>query len=118
MNSSRRHCLQLAAGAAALPAVSRIAWPQAYPSRPITIVVPFVAGGPSGLLRRMVGERFRSSFGQPGVIENVPGANGSNGVGRGTPAAPGGYTLGIGLRYTPVRHGAVYTLPYHVQKDV
>jgi tripartite-type tricarboxylate transporter receptor subunit TctC len=54
MKSSRRHCLQLAAAAAALPAVSRIAWPQAYPSRPITIVVGFVAGGPSDLLGRMV----------------------------------------------------------------
>jgi tripartite-type tricarboxylate transporter receptor subunit TctC len=117
MKSSRRHCIQLAAGAAALPAVSRIAWPQAYPSRPITIVVPFVAGGPSDLLGRMVGERFRSSFGQPVVIENVAGANGSIGVGRVARAAPDGYTLVIGIWNTHVVNGAIYTLPYDVQKD-
>src|SRR5215472_1446740 len=69
MKLPRRNFLHLAAGAAALPAVSRIARAQAYPSRPITIVVGFVAGGPSDLLGRMVGERFRSSFGQPVVIE-------------------------------------------------
>src|SRR5262249_53171480 len=117
MKSSRRHCLQLAAAAAALPAVSRIAWPQAYPSRPITIVVGFVAGGPSDLLGRMVGERFRSSFGQPVVVENVPAANGSIGVGRVARAAPDGYTLVIGLWNTHVVNGAIYTLPYDVQKD-
>ena len=117
MKSSRRHCLQLTAAAAAMPAVSRIGWPQAYPSRPITIVVPFVAGGPSDLLGRMVGERLRSSFGQPVVIENVPGANGSIGVGRVARAAPDGYTLAIGLWNTHVVNGAIYTLPYDVQKD-
>jgi hypothetical protein len=97
MKLPRRQFLHLAAGAAALPAVSRIAIAQAYPSRPITIVVPFVAGGPSDLLGRMVGDRFRSSFGQPVVVENVPGANGSIGVGRVARAAPDGYTLVIGL---------------------
>ena len=117
MKPSRRHCLQLAAGAAALPAVSGIAWPQAYPSRPITIVVPFPAGGPSDLLGRMVGERFRSSFGQPVVIENVPGANGSIGVGRVARATPDGYTLVIGTSTTHVVNGAIYTLAYDMQKD-
>src|SRR5215475_1502404 len=109
--------LHLAAGAAALSAVSRIAWAQAYPSRPITIVVPWPAGGPSDLLGRMVGERFRSSFGQPVVIENVPGANGSIGVGRFARATPDGYTLVIGNWNTHVVNGAIYTLPYDVQKD-
>jgi tripartite-type tricarboxylate transporter receptor subunit TctC len=117
MKSSRRHCLQLALAAAALPAISRIAWPQAYPSRPITIVVGYVAGGPSDLLGRMVGERLRSSFGQPVVIENVPGANGSIGIGRVARATPDGYTLVIGLWNTHVVNGAIYTLPYDVQKD-
>ena len=117
MKSSRRRCLQFAAAAAALPVVSRIAWPQAYPSRPITIVVPWPAGGPSDLLGRMVGERFRSSFGQPVVIENVPGANGSIGVGRVARATPDGYTLIIGNWNTHVVNGAIYTLPYNVQKD-
>src|SRR5262249_51379238 len=117
MKLPRRDFLHLAAGAAALPAVSRMASAQAYPTRPITIVVGFVAGGPSGLLGRMVGEPFRSSFGQPVVIENVPGANGSIGVGRVARAAPDGYTLVIGLWNTHVVNGAIYTLPYDVQKD-
>src|SRR5262249_50584403 len=117
MKLPRRNFLHLAAGAAALPAVSRIARAQAYPSRPITIVVGFVAGGPSDFPRRMGGQLFRSSFGQPVVIENVPGANGSIGVGRVARAAPDGYTLVIGLWNTHVVNGAIYTLPYDVQKD-
>ena len=117
MKLPRRQFLHLVAGAAALPAVSRIARAQAYPSRPITIVVGFIAGGPSDLLGRMVGERFRSSFGQPVVIENVPGANGSIGVGRFARATPDGYTLVIGNWNTHVVNGAIYTLPYDVQKD-
>jgi hypothetical protein len=71
MKLPRRRFLHLAAGAAALPAVSRIASAQAYPSRPITLVVPFPPGGPTDLLGRMVGERLRLSFGQSVVIENV-----------------------------------------------
>src|SRR5215470_110391 len=82
MKLPRRNFLHLAAGAAVLPVLPRIARAQAYPTRPITIVVPFVPGGPSDWLGRLVAERFRSSFGQPVVIENVAGANGSLGVGR------------------------------------
>src|SRR5262245_32639097 len=117
MKLPRRNFLHLAAGAAALPAVSRIARAQAYPSRPITIVVGFVAGGPSDLLGRMVGERFRSSFGQPVVIENVPGANGSIGVGRVARAAPDGYTLVIGLWNTHVVNGAIRSEERRAGKD-
>jgi tripartite-type tricarboxylate transporter receptor subunit TctC len=117
MKLSRRRFLHLAAGAAALPAVSRIASAQAYPSRPITLVVPFPPGGPTDLLGRMVGERLRLSFGQSVVIENVVGANGSIGVGRVARAAPDGYTLVLGLWNTHVSNGAVYALSYDVQKD-
>src|SRR5215472_15190856 len=116
MKLPRRNFLHLAAGAA-LPAVSRIARAQAYPSRPITIVVPFVAGGPADLLGRMVAERLRSSFGQPVLVENVAGANGSLGVGRVARAGPDGYTLVIGLWNTHVVNGAIYSLPYDVQTD-
>jgi tripartite-type tricarboxylate transporter receptor subunit TctC len=117
MKLPRRRFLHLAAGAAALPAVSRIASAQAYPSRPITLVVPFPPGGPTDLLGRMVGERLRLSFGQSVVIENVVGANGSIGVGRVARAAPDGYTLVLGLWNTHVSNGAVYALSYDVQKD-
>jgi tripartite-type tricarboxylate transporter receptor subunit TctC len=113
----RRQFLHLAAGAATLPAASRITRAQAYPARPITIVVPFVAGGPTDLLGRMVAERVRQSFGQPALVENVAGANGSIGVGRVARAAPDGYTVVIGLWNTHVVNGAIYTLPYDVQND-
>src|SRR6516165_2121144 len=117
MKLPRRNFLHLAAGAAVLPVLPRIARAQAYPTRPITIVVPFVPGGPSDWLGRLVAERFRSSFGQPVVIENVAGANGSLGVGRVARAAPDGYTLLIGLWNTHVANGAIYALPYDVQQD-
>jgi len=117
MKIPRRKFLHLAAGAAALPAVTRIAVAQTYPSRPITIVVPFPAGGPSDFLGRIVSERLRVSFGQQVVVENVPGANGSTGVGRVARATPDGYTLVIGLWNTHVANGAVYTLRYDVQAD-
>src|SRR5262249_40727596 len=73
----RRRFLGMAAAAAALPWVSRTAMAQAYPSRPITLVVPFPAAGPADVLARILGERMRESLGQPLVIENVTGAAGS-----------------------------------------
>src|SRR5438105_3776279 len=72
----RRQFLSLAAGAAALPAVSEIARAQAYPIRPITIVVPYAAGGGSDVIGRIVAERMRVSLRQPVIIENVAGAGG------------------------------------------
>jgi len=89
----RRQFLHLAAGAAALPAMSRIAGAQTYPSRSITMVVPFAAGGPVDTLARIVAERMRTSLGQPVVIENVTGAGGSIGAGRVARAFPDGYTV-------------------------
>ena len=78
----RRQFLHLAAGAATLPAVSRLAWAQTYPSRPITIVVPFPAGGPTDALARILAERMRGPLGQPAIIENPTGAGGTIGTGR------------------------------------
>ena len=67
-----------------------------YPSRPITIIVPFAAGGPTDALARMLGEGMRAALGQPIVVENVTGAGGTIGVARAVHAAPDGYTLSIG----------------------
>ena len=114
----RRQFLHLAAGAAALPTVSRVAWSQTYPSRPITMIVPFPAGGPTDVIGRLVAERMRQSLGQPVIIENVAGANGSVGVGRAARAAPDGYTLSIGQVGTHVFNGAIYTLQYDLLNDL
>jgi tripartite-type tricarboxylate transporter receptor subunit TctC len=117
MKLSRRKVLDLAAGAAALPAVSCLAWAQGYPTRPITMVVPYSAGGPADAVGRVLAERMRASLGQPVIIENVSGANGSIAVGRVAHAAPDGYTLSLGLWNTHVSNGALYALPYDVLND-
>src|SRR5690348_13106802 len=96
MRLPRRRFLQIAAGAAALPAAARMASAQAYPSRPITMIVPFPAGGATDTFGRLLGERMRDFLGQTIVVENVGGAAGSLGVGRAVRAAPDGHTLIIG----------------------
>src|SRR5271155_3467638 len=90
---------------------------QPYPARPITMVVPFAAGGPTDTITRIVGERMRVSLGQTVIIENVTGADGSIGVGRVARAAPDGYTLSIGQWSTHVLNGAAYALAYDLLKD-
>ena len=106
MKTPRRKFLHLAAGAAALPVVSRIASAQAYPTRPIKIVVPYAPGGSSDVIARNLAERMRVSLGQPVVIENTTGAGGTIGTGRVAGAAPDGYTLGLGHLATHVMNGA------------
>jgi tripartite-type tricarboxylate transporter receptor subunit TctC len=91
---------------------------QPYPSRPITIVVPFAAGGPTDAIARTVGERMRVSLGQPILIENVTGAGGSIGVGRAVQAAPDGYTVSMGHLGTHVVNGALYPLKYDLLNDL
>jgi len=92
----RRQFLRLAAGAAALPAVSRVARAQAYPSRPITMIVGLAAGAATDTIGRRIADRMKSSLGQPVIVENVTGAGGTIAAGRVARAAPDGYTLGIG----------------------
>lgn len=89
-----------------------------YPARPITIVVPFAAGGPTDLLARLLGEHIRSDLGQPVLVENITGAGGSIGVGRVAAAAPDGYTLSAGHFGTHVANGAIYPLKYDLQRDL
>jgi tripartite-type tricarboxylate transporter receptor subunit TctC len=108
----RRNFLHLAAGAAALPAVSRIAKAQAYPSRPVTMVVGVAAGAATDTIGRVMAERMKSSLGQPVILENMTGAGGTIAVGRVARAAPDGYTLGIGNSATYVMSGATYALQY------
>src|SRR5262245_45578860 len=117
MKLPRRKFLHLAAGAAALPARSRIAHAQAYPTRPITIIVPTTAGGPPDTIARLLGERMRITLGQPIIVENVTGAGGTIGVGRVVRAEPDGYTLSIGHLNSHVFSGATYVLPFDLVND-
>jgi tripartite-type tricarboxylate transporter receptor subunit TctC len=90
---------------------------QAYPSHPITMIMPFPAGGSFDAIARIMAERMRAVLGQPIVIEVVSGASGSIGVGRAARAAPDGYTLSYGGWPSHVLNGAVLTLPYHPLND-
>jgi tripartite-type tricarboxylate transporter receptor subunit TctC len=81
---------------------------QPYPSRPVTIIVPFPAGGPTDTLARILSERMRMSLGQPVLIENVTGAGASIGVARAAQAAPDGHALSIGNWTSHVGSGAMY----------
>jgi tripartite-type tricarboxylate transporter receptor subunit TctC len=117
MNLPRRKFLSLTAVAATLSASTHIARAQGYPSRPITIVVPFAPGGALDVFGRILAERMRASLVQTIIVENVAGANGSVGTGRVARAAPDGYTLGIGYWGTHVANGVLYTLPYDVLGD-
>ena len=100
--------LWLAAGPAAA---------QTYPDRPITMIVPFPAGGPTDAVARIVSDRMKSSLGQPIVIANVVGASGSVGVGRAARSAADGYTLSFGTWSTHVVNGAVMELSYNTLAD-
>src|SRR5262247_1921746 len=93
MKLPRRNFLHLAAGAAALPALSRIAWAQAYPTRPVRIIVAFAPAGSSDIVARLMGQWLSERLGQPFVIENRPGAGGNIGTEAVVRALPDGYTL-------------------------
>lgn len=103
---------------AAVLAFHSSAFADNFPSRPITIVVPFSAGGPSDAMARILGERMKMALGQPVLVENVTGAAGSIGVGRVVHAAPDGYTVGIGHLGTHVANGAIYKLNYDLVSDL
>ena len=90
---------------------------QTYPSRPVTMVVPYAPGGPTDTIARIMAEHMRGSLGQPVIIENVSGAGGSIGVARVARATPDGYTLSVGNLSSHVMNGAVYALPYDLIAD-
>ncbi len=104
----RRQFLHLAAGAAVLPTVTRIAKAQTYPTRPITLIVPFAAGGPTDVTARIIGEHMSQTLGQPIIIENVVGAGGTTGSTRAMRANPNGYTIQLGQTGTHAAAVAFY----------
>jgi tripartite-type tricarboxylate transporter receptor subunit TctC len=106
------------AALAALLVSSGIAGAETFPSHPLTMVVPFSAGGPTDAMARILAERMRVTLGQNILIENVTGAAGSLGVGRVVRSAPDGYTISIGHLGTHVANGAIYKLGYDLLTDL
>ena len=112
---ARKGLLALALASSVLP---QLALAQPYPSRPITVIVPFGAGGPADSVARILGEAMRKSLGQPVVIENVTGASGTIGVARAVRAPADGYTVSLGNWPSHIVNGAIYALPYDVRTDL
>jgi tripartite-type tricarboxylate transporter receptor subunit TctC len=102
----------------ALAALSATVRAETYPSHPITLIVPFSAGGPTDSMARILGEHMQRTLGQAITIENVTGAAGSLGVGRVVRSAPDGYTVSIGHLGTHVANGAIYKLGYDLVTDL
>jgi tripartite-type tricarboxylate transporter receptor subunit TctC len=117
MNIGRRLFLQFAASAVAVPAFYGIARAQTYPMHPITMIIPVAAGSSSDVVGRVVAERMGRSLGQPIIIENVSGADGSTGTGRAVKAKADGYTIELGFNSSHALNGAFYSLPYDVLSD-
>ena len=107
----------VAAFVVALLSLCSIASAQPYPSRPITMVVPFAAGGPVDTVARILAEPMKKALGQTVLVDNTTGAAGTIGVGRVARAAPDGYLLSIGHWSTHVVNGAIYPLTYDLLKD-
>jgi tripartite-type tricarboxylate transporter receptor subunit TctC len=115
---SREERMKVLLAAAAAIVVATGAAAQTYPNKPITIIVPFAAGGPSDALARILGEHMKGTLGQSFVVENVTGAGGSIGVGRAVRATADGYTISFGHLGTHVANGAIYPLPYDLLADL
>jgi tripartite-type tricarboxylate transporter receptor subunit TctC len=120
MKQTPRWLLRLASLvlAVAAPPAASIGWGQTYPSRPITIIVPFAAGGPTDTITRIIAEGMRPSLGQTIIIENQTGAAGSIGVGRAARAPADGYTISSGNFSSHVLNGATYALQYDLLNDL
>ncbi|AXK80181.1 tripartite tricarboxylate transporter substrate binding protein BugD [Pseudolabrys taiwanensis] len=109
--------LQLIAAAVGLAALAAPAFADSYPSRPITLVVPFPAGGPVDTTSRIVADKMKDALGQTVIVENVGGAAGGLAAARVARAAPDGYTIMTGIWGTHVANSAIYKLPYDVKDD-
>jgi tripartite-type tricarboxylate transporter receptor subunit TctC len=113
----RRRFLRVAAGAVAFSSASHVARAQAYPFRPITMVVGYAPGGPTDTRTRIMAQYMKASLGQPILVENITGASGSIAAARAERAAPDGYTLSSGDWSTHVVNGAIYRLQYDPLSD-
>jgi len=118
MNLPRRKFLRLAAGAAALPAVTRVAWAQSYPSRPVRIIVTFAAGSANDVHGRLFGQWLFERLGQPFIVDNRPGGGGNLGVAEAVRSPPDGYTLLVLSISHAVNANLYDKLPYNIIRDV
>jgi tripartite-type tricarboxylate transporter receptor subunit TctC len=100
-----------------LPAVSRLAWAQAYPTRPVRIIVPFAPGGTVDILARPVAQKLSERLGKQFYIENLPGAGGNTGTGQAARAAPDGYTILFAFSSYVVNPSLYEKIPYDAEKD-
>src|SRR5215475_9949476 len=117
MKLPRRTFLKLAGAVATVTALPRIAMAQTYPTRPISLIVPVAAGSSSDVVGRVVADRMSKSLGQPIIIENVSGADGTIGTGRAAHAVPDGYTIDMGFTSSHALNAAFYSLSYDVLND-
>ena len=117
MKLPRRQFLYLAAGVAALRAVSRVAWAQTYPTRPVRLIVGFPAGGSADILARLIGQWLSERLGQPFIIENRPGATGNIGTEAVTRAPADGHTLLLVVPANAISVTLYYTLNFNFIRD-
>jgi tripartite-type tricarboxylate transporter receptor subunit TctC len=117
MKLPRRNFLHLAAGAAALPAMSRIARAQAYPTRPVRVIVPYAPGGPTDIFGRLVAQSLSEHFGKQFYVENIGGAGGNVGMGQEARATPDGYTILVVPPNIVVNPALYNKVPYDPYKD-
>jgi tripartite-type tricarboxylate transporter receptor subunit TctC len=118
MKLPRRQFLHLAAGAATLPAVSRFAWAQSYPSRPVRLIVPFAPGGSGDIVTRLAGQWLSERLGQPFIIENRPGASGLVGTEAVMNAPPDGYTILLVAPGAAINATLYERLKYNFIRDI
>jgi tripartite-type tricarboxylate transporter receptor subunit TctC len=113
----RRQFLHLAAGAAAVPAVLRVAWAQTYPTRPVRIIVPFAAGGPTDVLAWLASQRLGKQLGKQFYVENIPGAGANIGTGQAAKATPDGHTLLMTTNSFVINPSFFDKVPYDPLRD-
>src|SRR5262245_63365065 len=117
MKLRRRQFLHLAAGAAAMSVGSRFTWAQAYPSRPVRMIVPFGPGGPTDAAARLLAQKLSEQFGKQFYVENVPGASANIGTGQAARAAPDGHTILVTVNNYVINPSLFKTIPYDPYKD-
>ncbi len=117
MKLARRKFLHLATGAFALPALSRNVWAQAYPTRPVRVIVPFAPGGPTDIFARLIVAKLSNQFGKQFYIDNVAGASGNIGTAQVAKAPPDGYTILVNVNNFAINPVFYEKIPYDPFKD-